>query len=95
MDPAELSQWKAVCEHHGVTLGRQQQQLEEIGRTVTAISNGLTDLAAQVQQLKSQGPLQQQLPWTPSYHGPTLQSQSPVCPLPNTIQGSQVPVVLS
>ena len=52
MDPAEISQWKTVLEHHGVTLGRQQQQLEEIGRTVTAISNGLTDLAAQVQQLQ-------------------------------------------
>ena len=52
MDPAELSQWKTVLDHHGVTLGRQQQQLEEIGRTVTAISNGLTDFAAQGQQLQ-------------------------------------------
>ena len=98
MDPAEISQWKTVLEHHGVALGRQQQQLEEIGRTVTAISNGLTDLAGSQPRFnnsKSQGPLQQQLPWTPSYHGPTLQSQSPVCPLPNTIQGSQVPVVRS
>ena len=96
MDPAEVSQWKMVLEHHGVALARQQQQLEEIGRTVTGISTGLTDLTAQVQQLKgSQGLLQQQLPWTLSYNGPTLQSQSPVCPLLNTIQASQVPVVLS
>ena len=36
---------------------------------------------------KSQGPLQRQLSWTPSYHGPTLQFSEPRLPPPEHYSG--------
>ncbi|KAL2080706.1 hypothetical protein ACEWY4_024499 [Coilia grayii] len=73
MDSADLNFLRAALEQQGATIGRHQTQLDTLSRTIDSLAISVTDLAAQIQQLRLSLPSDPPLPMAPTAPAPPPQ----------------------
>ncbi|KAL2077728.1 hypothetical protein ACEWY4_027232 [Coilia grayii] len=73
MDPADPNFLRAALEQQGATIGRHQNQLDALSRTIDSLAISVTDLAAQIQQLRLSLPSDPPPPMAPTAPAPPPQ----------------------